>query len=163
MQPVSVEIVRDAYRAWNAGDWAALMSLADPHFELRPVLGTPENTVFYGLEGAKAYRAAAEDLLGRLTADIVEVLRADDEHVVVLSHVQGRGAETGIEVDQHFVYLFTLDAGRVTALQSFATEGDAVASLGAEAPPAVAPTPARPSPGGALPPRGEAARARPGA
>lgn len=151
MEASSVDLVRRAYAAWNTGDWATLATLLDPDCELRPVLGVPEDTVFFGIEGIKAYREGAEGLLGRLTGEPAEILRADDRHVVVLSHISGRGAESGVEIDQHFVYLWTVENGRITAMQSFATADDAVA--------ATQPRPSR----GAPPSRGEAARARPGA
>jgi ketosteroid isomerase-like protein len=161
MNPPSVDVVRRAYAAWNADDWATLATLLDPDCELRPVLGVPEDTVFFGLEGIKAYRDVAEGLLGRLTGELVEVLRADDEHVVVQGHITGRGAESGVEIDQHFVYLWTIRDGRVVGMQSFAGEDDAVAAIAGDPPPPVA-TRQAPAPG-APPSRGEAARARPGA
>ena len=151
MDAKSVDLVRRAYAAWNDGDWTTLATLLDPHCELRPVLGVPEETVFFGIEGIKAYRDAAEGLLGRLTGEPVEILRADEKHVVVVSHISGRGAESGVEIDQHFVYLWTIENGRIASMQSFATEDDAVA--------ATQPGPAS----GGSPSRGEAARARPGA
>jgi ketosteroid isomerase-like protein len=151
METASVDLVRRAHAAWNADDWATLATLLDPDCELRPVLGVPEDTVYFGLEGIKAYRDVAEGLLGRLTGEPVQILRADDEHVVVLSHISGRGAQNGVELDQHFVYLWTIRDGRVVAMQSFASEDDAVAAT-------------RPAPPRAVPPsHGEAARAQPGA
>jgi ketosteroid isomerase-like protein len=161
MEASPVDLVTRAYAAWNAGDWPALAAIADRDFEMRPTLGVPEDTVFFGVEGLKAFREAAEGLLGRLSAEPLEVLRADDEHVLVLSHVRGRGAESGVEIDQHFVYAWTIRDGRIAAMQSFASEGDAVAAIGGE-PPAPPPTPQGPA-RGAPPSRGEAARARPGA
>ena len=99
------------------------------------MLGTPENTVCFG-SNAKAYREAAEKLLGRLTAVPQAVLRADDDRVG-LSHVAGRGAPTSVEVDEHFVYLFTIRDGRIAGLPVFASEADALATLvpGEEKPP----------------------------
>lgn len=151
--------MRRAFAAWNAGDWVTLATITDPNAEMRPVLGAPENTVFFGLEGVKAYRETAEKLLGRLTAEPQEVLRADDERVLVVSHVCGRGAPSGVEIDQHFVYLFTIREGRIAGLQSFASEADALATLSPEQEPPSPPMPSR----GVPPSPGEAARARPGA
>ncbi len=164
MEGASIDLVRRVYAAWNADDWRTLSDLLDPDCELRPVLGVAEDTVFFGLEGIKAYRETAEGLLGRLTGEPVEFLRAGDRHVVMLSHITARGAESGVELDQHFVYLWTIRDGRVTAMQSFASEDDAVAAIDGPLParvrePATPPAPAR----GAPPSRGEAARARPGA
>jgi ketosteroid isomerase-like protein len=160
MEAASVDLVRRVYAAWNHDDWATLAELLDPDCELRPVLGVPEETVFFGLEGVKAYRDVVEGLLGRMTGEPVEILRADDRHVVLLGHITARGAESGVELDQHFVYLWTIRGGRVTAMQSFASEDDAVAAIAGTPPPAVRqPEPAR----DARPSRGAAARARPGA
>lgn len=152
-----MEIVRRAYSAWNGGDWATLLSLADPDIEWRPALGTSLEgaTIYYGPEGVRAYRDEVEGLLGTISSEPTEILRATREHVIVRTHVRGRGAESGIEVDQHFVHAWTIRNGRIVAMRSFPSEREALAVLGAAK---------RPSPElGAPRRRGEAARARPDA
>ena len=159
MDASSLDLVRRAYAAWNAGDWGTLLGLADPNIEWRPALGTSLEgaTVYYGPEGVRAYRDEVEALLGRISSEPTEILRATAEHVIVRTHVRGRGADSGIEVDQHFVHAWTIRDGRIVAMRSFPSEREALAAFGA-------PTPRRPSRGAAAPQRrGEAARARPDA
>jgi ketosteroid isomerase-like protein len=159
MDAASVELVRRAYAAWNLGDWGTLLGLADPNIEWRPALGTSLEgaTVYYGPEGVRAYRDEVEAMLGRISSEPTEILRATPEHVIVRTHVRGRGADSGIEVDQHFVHAWTIREGRIAAMRSFASERDALAAVGPS-------TRRRPSRDAAARRRpGEAARARPDA
>lgn len=155
----SLELVRRAYAAWNGGDWATLLSLSDPHIEWRPALGTSLEgaTVYFGPEGVRAYRDEVQALVGKVSSELTEILRATPEHVIVRTHVRGRGADSGIEVDQHFVHAWTIREGRITAMRSFPSEREALAAFGG-----VTPRPPSPAPA-ARRPRGEAARVRPDA
>lgn len=165
MEPDSVDLVRRAYSAWNGGDWPTLLSLADPDIEWRPALGTSLEgaTVYYGPEGVRAYRDEVQALLGRISSEPTEILRATPEHVIVRTHVRGRGSETGIEVDQHFVHAWTIRNGRIVAMRSFPSEREALAAFGGGAAVGSATRP-RPSSGlDARRRRDAAARARPDA
>jgi ketosteroid isomerase-like protein len=154
----SVDLVRRAYSAWNGGDWTTLQALTHKNCELRPSLGAPDGgTTYYGIEGAQAYRMEVGSMLGTISSEMTEILRATAEHVLVRSHARARGATSGIEVDQHFVHAWTITDGRIAGMRSFPTESEALRSFGL-------PTPPRPSPGVAVrQPRGASARARPDA
>jgi ketosteroid isomerase-like protein len=156
MDETAVELIRRAYAAWNADDWETLTALADPNIEWRPALAAERATTYFGVEGVRAYRQDVQSMLGAISTDMSEVLRATPEHVLVRSRVQSHGGESGIQVQQHFVHAWTIRGGRIVAMRSFPTESEALAAVGmATAPP--------PSPGAARPRRDEAARARPDA
>jgi ketosteroid isomerase-like protein len=156
MDQESVELVRRAYAAWNGDDWDAMAQLADPHIEWCPALGTgfEGSTTYYGIEGVRAYRDDVASLLGTISSEPTEILRATPEHVLVRSHVRGRGADTGVEVDQHFVHAWTIRNGRIAAMRSFPNETEALAAVGL-------PKRHPPAPVAAQRQRGGAARARP--
>jgi ketosteroid isomerase-like protein len=158
MDADSVDLIRRAYAAWNADDWDTLVSLADPHIEWRPALGTAIEgaTLYYGVEGVRAYRDEVQALLGTISTEPSEILRATPEHVLVRSKVRTHGAASGIQVEQHFVHAWTIRDGRIAAMRSFPTESEALAAVGLATRPPPSRVSARRRPG-------EAARARPDA
>jgi ketosteroid isomerase-like protein len=126
-------LVRSIYAAWGRGDFSSL-DWAQSEVEYVIVDG-PEPGSWRGpVEMAKAMRNilnAWED--ARIEAD--EYSELDDERVLVLNHLSGRGKTSGIEVgrmQRNGAAILHVRDGKVTRYVSYNDRARALADLGLE-------------------------------
>jgi ketosteroid isomerase-like protein len=127
----NLDLVRSILAAWEHGDFSAT-DWAHPEIEWVFADG-PEPGTWKGLSGmAKAHRewlGAWEDL--RIVVD--EYREVDDERVLVLVHLTGRGKTSGLEIGQvraKGADLFRVWGGKVARLVLYMNRERALADLG---------------------------------
>src|SRR6476620_3766667 len=127
----NLDLVRSILAAWERGDFSST-EWADPGVEWAFADG-PEPGTRRGLSGmAKAHRewlGAWEDL--RIEAE--EYCELDDERVLVLVHLAGRGKTSGLEIGQvqaKGADLFYVRGDKVTRLALYLDRDRALADLG---------------------------------
>lgn len=126
-----IELVRKIFAAFDRGGWRAVLPMLDPEFE---VVTTPEVAIepgtYRGAAGVQryweAFDGAMEDLRMVLDGDPID----SGEYVVVAMRLQGRGTETGIEVERPAYMLWTFRAGRVLRVVVFADRAPALEAAG---------------------------------
>jgi ketosteroid isomerase-like protein len=99
MSEENVEVVRRTASALAAGDWEGVFETWDPqiewHFEREAVIS--------GLRrGRDQVQAALSSFMTEwedFTVEIEDLIPADDERVVMLVHLSGRGRGSGIPLD----------------------------------------------------------------
>src|SRR3954447_15718582 len=135
MSQDNVEIVRSLYSVWGLGDFSSA-DWAHPQIEFVSVDGPAPGT-WTGLsgmaEGWRAWLSAWEEF--RLEADDYRDL--DDERVLALVQVSGRGRTSGLELGQmrgDGAALFHVRSGKVTRLVFYWDSERAFADLGLPAP-----------------------------
>jgi ketosteroid isomerase-like protein len=126
-----VELVRSILAGWERGDWSSA-EWAHSEIELVHVDG-PDPGRWKGLtrmaEGLRGWLGAWEEL--RVAAD--EYRELDDERVLVLVHVGGRGKTSGLELEQmgaRGALLFQVRSGEVTRILVYFDRARAFADLG---------------------------------
>jgi ketosteroid isomerase-like protein len=131
MSKQNVEIVRSIYAAWDRGDFSSV-EWADPEIEYVIVDG-PE-------PGSWSGRAAMAETMrsilntwenARIEAD--EYIELEDERVLVLNHLSGRGKTSGLDVGQmkrNGAAILHIRDGRVTRYVSYNDHDRALADLG---------------------------------
>jgi len=128
----NVDIVRPIYASWERGDWAAA-DWAHPAIEFVSADGpTP-----WSVSGIQALAEAWREFLEtweewRVEAE--EYREIDDERVLVLIRIGGRGRASGLEVDQisaKGANLFHVRDGKVTRLVLYWNRERALADVGA--------------------------------
>jgi ketosteroid isomerase-like protein len=131
MASANVELVRSIYADWERGDFSST-EWADPEIEFATADGlTPGSwTGLAGMaEGWRGFLDAWEDW--RVDAD--EYLELDDERVLVLTHLSGRGKTSGLEVGQmrtKGAQLFHVRNGHVSKYVFYFDRERALADLG---------------------------------
>jgi ketosteroid isomerase-like protein len=127
----NLELVRSIYPAWQRGDWSSA-DWADPEIDfvgadMLPVMRAK------GLAGlAQAWREFLEQW-EEWRVEPVEYRELDDERVLVLIKLSGRGKSSGLEVEQmraEGANLFHIRNGKVTRLVLYWNRDRALADLG---------------------------------
>jgi ketosteroid isomerase-like protein len=131
MSQENVEIVRSIYAAWGRGDFSSA-EWADPEIEYVIVDG-PEPGSWKGRAGMtetmRGVLSAWEN--ARIEAD--EYIDLEDDRVLVLNHLSGRGKTSGLEVGQmkrDGAAVLYVRHGKVTRYVSYNRRGRALADLG---------------------------------
>jgi ketosteroid isomerase-like protein len=128
----NLDLVRSIYAAWEGGDFSS-SAWAYPEIECVFADG-PHPGTWIGLAGMamanRDFLTAWEDW--RIEAEAYRVL--DDDRVLVLTQMSGRGKTSGVELEQmrdEGANLFHLRSGKVTRLAFYWDREHALADLGA--------------------------------
>jgi ketosteroid isomerase-like protein len=125
----NAEMVRQVYRAADAGDLRAFLDVLHPDIELRTSGVYPDfRSSYRGLNDAVEYWEAARGLWDDFS---IEVVRLEDlgERVVALlrQHVKGR---EGIVAEHTWGHVFSFSDGRVRRVVAFASWEEALEAGG---------------------------------
>jgi ketosteroid isomerase-like protein len=131
MASPNVVLVRSIYAAWERGDFGST-EWADPEIEF-VLSGGIADGAWTGLagmaEGWRTYLSAWEDL----RSEVDEYRELDEERVLVLTRLTGRGRTSGLELGQmraKGATLLHINGGKVTKLVVYADADHALADLG---------------------------------
>jgi ketosteroid isomerase-like protein len=127
----SVDLIRSLYAAWERGNWGSA-EWADPEIE------------FVGADGPDPFSVKGIDKLAEAWAEFLqswedyrveaeEYRELDDERVLVLIRIGGRGKTSGLEIGQmraEAANLISVRDGRVTRLVLYWDRERALADVG---------------------------------
>jgi ketosteroid isomerase-like protein len=121
-----VEAVRQLFGAFDRQDWGAALELLDPAIEWSPTEGT-----VHGVEALLTSLAEWFEPWDEHRVEAEEVTDAGDQ-VLAVVHLTGRGARSGMEVDQRFFQVYALRSGKIVRMVEFVTRHDALEAARAE-------------------------------
>ena len=125
-----VEIARRNAEAWGRGDVREATKYVDRDVIYDITRHSPEGLVFEGdaglREGLELYSDAFEDF----EFEVVEVVRADDERVVLGTRQRGRGAASGALVEQIGWGSETIRRGKIVRIDVHPNREAALAAVG---------------------------------
>ena len=133
MASTNLDLVRSIFAAWERGDFGSAR-WADPEIEYIFADGPePGNWMGRGAmnEAWRGIASAWDDLSARVN----EYRELDDNRVLVLYSITGRGKTSGIDagrLQQHMAQVMHLHDGRVTRLVLYWDRDRALADLGVE-------------------------------
>jgi ketosteroid isomerase-like protein len=110
----NVEIVRRVYEGWTRGDFSEA-EVFDPEIEF-DMIDWPEGSSSRGLDGMSRSWRASLSAWKNFRAEATEFIETGEDVVVVLTHVQARGKESGLDVQADTATVWTMKAGKVTRL-----------------------------------------------
>jgi ketosteroid isomerase-like protein len=127
MSEENVEVVRKAidYEYYGVGDRAEAEAIFDPQVVLNPIDEGPSS-------GFVAMRSDMErwaSAFNELTVTVEEIIDAGDR-VVVVTHHEGRGRESGVEVDTRFYEVYSLRDGKVSRVDEYIDRAEALEAAG---------------------------------
>jgi ketosteroid isomerase-like protein len=115
----NVELVRELLERFNRSDRAAIFELLSEDFvaEVPPSLSA-EPDVYEGHEGAERYLDAFDGLIDDVRFEVLEY-HTEGEQVIVDLILKGRGAVSGIEVEQRSAVVHWIEDGKVTRMDPY--------------------------------------------
>jgi ketosteroid isomerase-like protein len=128
MSQQNVEIVRQIYEEVSAHAYEASPDLFDPEYEVDltdayPDLGVIESV---GETGLRGYFETFEDF----RVELMEVIHADEKHVVTAVRDGGRLKGSDAEVWERFFHVWTFREGRATRRSSHRERSQALKAAG---------------------------------
>jgi len=126
-----VELVKRGFDAFAREGWRALLPFLHPDFEaITPPEVAMEPDTYRGADGVRRYFESFEDAMEDIRfVTEGEFIDAGDK-VVVPFRLAARGRETGIEVEQPAVQVWTLKDGKALRVEIFATREQALEAAG---------------------------------
>jgi ketosteroid isomerase-like protein len=128
MSARDLDLVREAFAAYERGGVEALAQHFHPDFEgvVPPELSAEPDT-YRGREGLRRYFALWEEQISDL--DIaVEQLIDNDDAIVVLARISGRGRGSGVPVELPAATRVTVRDGLIATWTAYPTLEDALAA-----------------------------------
>ena len=128
MASENVELVLEIHAAVTRGDLDGVLSLAHPEVEYRSAIQQAmegEGSVFRGLAGIRRWFGELQDLYEYLESAVLEV-HDFGERVVIVFVVRGRGAGSGITLEQPLAQLVTLQQGQIIEVRDYFTREEAL-------------------------------------
>ena len=126
----NVEVVKEAFAAFNRGDFETAVSAFDPEAEWIPYLGALEGSVFRGRAAIlKMWNDIDDNLGGAFRVQLDELVDCGDQIVGV---IEARGIGTGsvVEVRQRWAQLASLREGLIIRVEPFPTRAEALEAVG---------------------------------
>ena len=128
MSSQNLDLVRSIYAAWEGGDYGAV-EWADPEIEFVIADGLEPGSG-KGVEGMADRWRKALSAWDDLRVEAEGYRELDDERVLVLTRMRGRGKSSGVEIVESRGSLFHVHDGMVTRLVLYWDRDRALADLG---------------------------------
>ena len=128
MASENVELVLELHAAVTRGDLDGVLSLAHPEVEYRSAIQQAmegEGSVFRGLAGLRRWFGELQDLYEYIESEVLEVQELG-ERVVIVFVVRGRGAGSGIELEQQLAQVVTVRHGQIVAVRDYFSREEAL-------------------------------------
>jgi ketosteroid isomerase-like protein len=112
-----VEVVRELFERFDQGGLESALELLSEDFRVEvPGSMSAEPDVYVGHDGARRYFAAFDGLLEDVRFEAIDLEQQGDA-VIVWMRLGGRGAVSGIEVDQYAAVVNWVEDGKVVRME----------------------------------------------
>jgi uncharacterized protein len=105
-------IMRDAYDAYNAGNFDSIRALLDPEVALHEESELPDATIRRGPDGVAQYFQEGIERWQTFELEVDQVIVAADDVVAVTGVMRGRGSLSGADVESPFGHVYELQNWR---------------------------------------------------
>lgn len=130
MSQENVELVRLLWEAFARSDVEAMQALSHPDVVIAQPAEMPDPRRYEGHAGVAESIADWPSQWEDFTLDVLEIVDASDEQVVLMTHQSGRGRGSGIELDFEVAFVHTIHDGKFSHVQMFLERGQALQSVG---------------------------------
>jgi ketosteroid isomerase-like protein len=131
MSAENVEIVRNAFAAFDRGDIEGILRLCDEDIVITqpPELPgvSPEQ---HGHRGVLEALAIWPEQWDDFRMETLKIAAAPGSKVFATTRTRGRGKQSGVEVDMEFSFVFTVHDAKITEWRLFVQEDQALAAAG---------------------------------
>jgi uncharacterized protein len=133
MSRENVEIVRNAFAAYERGDMEAVLRLIDEDIVITQVSDMPDFPAQqHGHRGVLEAFEVWPEQWDDFRVEILRIAAAPTGKVIATVRTRGRGKQSGIEVDMEFSFVFTIRDAKITEWQLFVQENEALEAAARE-------------------------------
>jgi len=130
MSQENVELVRQAYEAFNRGDLEGMGAFIAPEFEYVPTGEVPgASAAFTGPDAWREFVAWLLEEFDDARVDAHELTDAGDR-VLVRGSLRGRGKHSGLETSWDLWHVWTVRDGKAVHGQAFTIRAEALEAAG---------------------------------
>jgi ketosteroid isomerase-like protein len=128
MSAADLDLVREAFAAYEREGVEALAQYVHPRFEgvVPPELSAEPDT-YRGRDGLRRYFALWEEQISELDIAVEQIID-NDEAIVVLARISGRGRGSGVPVELHAATRVTVRDRLIATWTAYPTLEDALAA-----------------------------------
>jgi ketosteroid isomerase-like protein len=128
----NVELVREAFDAYNRDGIEGILRYLDLEVEWRNPADSPNAGVFVGHQGVLEWQRLADQAFDAMQFEPERIDDLPDGRTLALSRFRFRARASDIDAEVAFVHLITWRAGAATTVRMFTSEAAALADLGLE-------------------------------
>jgi ketosteroid isomerase-like protein len=114
--------------AWNRGDPEASLAYFDEAIVYHPRDDEPEASPHIGREAFMGLVGGFLEAFSEITFELSELIDRGDD-VIAVTRLHGRGAASGVEVSEPYVFLYHLRDGLIVEGREFRTTEEAFSAL----------------------------------
>jgi ketosteroid isomerase-like protein len=130
----NVELVREGYARWRAGDYDLLLDFllanAAPDIELYSRFGGLSGTPYRGHDGLRAWLAEIQETFERFEPWVDQARDAGDDRVVAIGGISFRARESGVDMAERLGWVYEFRNGRLRRMMFYASPGEALEAVG---------------------------------
>jgi ketosteroid isomerase-like protein len=131
--PELLALVRRGFECWNTGELDLMQDMYAADAEVDFSAAFPDTAVIRGEQDMRRFWDQTWNAWDGVRMDPLDVIQVDAERFVVPVRLWGKGRSSGIEVDQRFACLYTIDDGLVVRNELFLDTDAALAAAKAAA------------------------------
>jgi ketosteroid isomerase-like protein len=129
--PLRIEVVRNYFKVWNAGDMEGVRELYDPDAVMEVSPDWPEPGPFVGRDAVMQQLSQARDAFDSDSAEFLSDLVAVGDRVI--ARVGWHGFGRGPQSDMEWTNVYTICDGRFLKVQDFWDHAEALEAAGLSA------------------------------
>jgi ketosteroid isomerase-like protein len=129
---MSRENVKAIYRlmdAFNAREFDHSLNQCDPEIELHSRFAAVSGA-YRGYAGLRRWHLGLIDIWEYVRVELERLIEVDDDSVLALVVLDGRGRVTGVDVHQEIAHLHTFRAGKVARIVTYTDRAEALEAVG---------------------------------
>src|SRR6476646_7164056 len=132
MSQENVELVREAYDAYNRDGITGILRYLDPEVEWRNAAESPDAGVFIGHEGVVEWQGMVDAGFADMYFEPERIDQLPQGQVLVSVRFRFRAQTSDVQVEVPFVHLMTWRDGKVTKFAMFNGKAEALKAAGLE-------------------------------
>jgi ketosteroid isomerase-like protein len=131
MSEENVEIVRDAFAAFDRGDLDTWSEFWTDDIDYRAIEGAIDDRgPMHGKAAVRAYVQDWLDNFDNFRSEAVELLDAGEDTVIAVVRISGLAKLSGIETDLTYAALYTIRDGKIARGREYWTRDEALEAAG---------------------------------
>jgi ketosteroid isomerase-like protein len=134
MSQRNVELVREGYALWQAGDYDNLLDFlltnAAPDVEIYSRFGGFSGEPYRGHDGLRAWLTEVQENFDRFEPWVDETRNAGEGRVLALGGIRFRARGSGIDMAEGMGWVYEFRNGQLRRMMFYGSPGDALEAVG---------------------------------